>query len=304
VHDLAASRTALATSLMRAIHTRLDPQPLIDDPWGDRLVPDAVRAAIRESALAAMDAAARARALAAPGTIVDAALRASAAYGNVITRARYTEDALRTAVANGIRQYVIVGAGFDSFALRRPAFARDVTLFEIDHPATQDLKRRRLAECGVAVEGPVHYIGADLAHEDLAAVLARSPLRPQQPAFFSWLGVTMYLTPEANLATLRAIAGSAAPASALVFTYLDLKIFAGDRAPRAFRALREAVAAAGEPFRSGFDPATIAADLRAIGFVLLEDLDGEQLTRRVDGADANALRTSRASHIAHARVAG
>src|SRR5258708_6496810 len=149
--EFAASITALATSLMRAIHTRLDPDPLIVDPWGDRLVPESIREAFCLSALAKMDAEARAQALASPDSIVDVALRASAAYANVITRTRYTEDALCAAVAKGIRQYVMIGAGFDSFALRRPAFAADMQVYEIDHPATQGLKRQRLKECGLSV---------------------------------------------------------------------------------------------------------------------------------------------------------
>ncbi len=94
------SRTALATALMRARHTRLDPAPLIDDAWGDRLVPEAFRAAMRQRALQRLDEAARARALAQPDDVLDAMLRASAAYADVILRARCTEDALRAASAS------------------------------------------------------------------------------------------------------------------------------------------------------------------------------------------------------------
>jgi len=95
--EFTASRTALATSLMRAAHTRLDPNPLIDDSWGDRLVPAAVREMIRSTALSRMDPAARLKAMAAPDGIVDASLRRSPAYANVIMRTRYTEDALQAA---------------------------------------------------------------------------------------------------------------------------------------------------------------------------------------------------------------
>src|SRR5271156_1459164 len=149
--DFAASKTALATSLMRAVHTRLDPKPLIDDPWGDRLVPESAREMIRRAALHSMDAAQRAKAMAAPDDIVDAALRRSPAYANVIARTRYAEDALETAVGFGVRQYILVGAGFDSFFLRRPVFAADLEIFEIDHPATQGLKRERIKELGISL---------------------------------------------------------------------------------------------------------------------------------------------------------
>src|ERR1700734_1995239 len=130
VEKLTASRTALATSLMRAAHTRLDPHPLIDDPWGDRLVPDSVRDLLRGVALSALEAGARAEAMKSPESIVDNYLLARAAYSNVIIRTRYTEDALKAAIAQGIRQYVMIGAGFDSFALRRPEFAADLEIFE------------------------------------------------------------------------------------------------------------------------------------------------------------------------------
>jgi hypothetical protein len=157
--DFPASRTALVTSLMRAVHSRFDPNPLIDDLWGERLVPESFRLGYRAAVLARMypDASQRApvsdEARAAADAVVISNLRASPAYAGVILRTRYTEDALRVAVAGGVRQYVIIGAGFDSFALRRPAFARELTIFEIDQPATQEFKRLRLAECGGPVAG-------------------------------------------------------------------------------------------------------------------------------------------------------
>jgi methyltransferase (TIGR00027 family) len=164
---------------MRAAHTRLDPHPLINDPWGDRLVPESARIEIE-----------------------DAALLRSRAYPNVITRTRYAEDALEAAVSRGIRQYVLIGAGFDSFALRRPAFSADLQIFEIDFPATQTLKIQRIKECGMSLPDSVHFIAADLSQESVAAALARSSFEPDRLTFFSWLGVTMYLTREANLATM------------------------------------------------------------------------------------------------------
>ncbi|MBS0508793.1 MAG: class I SAM-dependent methyltransferase, partial [Proteobacteria bacterium] len=157
-----ASRTALAASLMRAVHSRTDPVPLLDDVWGDRLVPESVRAAARQAVLDRMDPDARANALASPESVLDRALRTNAAYADVIIRARYTEDALQAAVARGIDQYVIIGAGFDSFACRRPAYATKLRIFEVDHPATQTLKRQRLMECGVPESDLLHLIAADL----------------------------------------------------------------------------------------------------------------------------------------------
>jgi methyltransferase (TIGR00027 family) len=298
-----ASRTAIAASLMRAVHSRTDPAPLLDDDWGDRLVPESVRAAARQAVLDRLDPDARTKALASPVSVLDRALRANAAYADVVIRARYTEDALQAAVARGIDQYVIIGAGFDSFACRRPAYARKLNIFEVDHPATQTLKRKRLVECGVPASDLLHFIAADLSAEKLQTALARSCFRPTQPTFFSWLGVTMYLTREANLAALRAIASCAPNGSELVFTYVDDAMFGSAYSgTESFRALRSAVASAGEAFLSGFDPGAIREQLHGVGLQLLEDLDGDQMVARYDEAGANGLQSNAAAHIAHTSV--
>lgn len=300
-----ASRTALATSLMRAIHTRADPHPILDDPWGDRLVPAATWAAIYQLA--------RTRNPSLPETddesiirsTVDTALRDSAAYPNVIVRSRYAEDALHRAVARGVRQYVLIGAGFDSYALRAPPDATEVVVIEIDHPATQSLKRQCITRSGAASPGRVHFVPSDLSTEDLSSVLRNSPLRASEPAFFSWLGVTMYLDREANFKTLRALASTAAPGSELVFTYLDHAFFdEQDRgASSRAHALRKAVAALGEPFVCGFDPAALRDDLAQLGYLLLEDHADTALVRQYDPLDLNKLSPTGVSRSALVRVA-
>jgi methyltransferase (TIGR00027 family) len=301
MQELTASRTALATSLMRAAHTRLDPHPLIDDPWGDRLVPDSVRDLLRDVALSGLDADARAAAIKSPASIVDNYLLASAAYSNVIIRTRYTEDALKAAVGRGIRQYVMIGAGFDSFALRRPDYAADVEIFEIDHPATQALKIEQIERSGAVPAKPVHFIAADLARRSVAECLADSSFRSDQPAFFSWLGVTMYLTKEANFATLRSIAACSKAGSELAFTYIDAHLLNANS--ESYQQLAKTVASLGEPFLSGFDPATLAVDLRGCGLTLSEDMDMQHAAARYGRDDLkNEAGPSRFSHVALARV--
>jgi methyltransferase (TIGR00027 family) len=298
--SMTASSTALATSLMRAAHTRLDLKPIIDDPWGDRLVPDSAREMIRTAALERMDAAARLAAMTSPEKIVDASLRRSPAYENVITRSRYTEDALQAAVGRGVRQYVLVGAGFDSFALRRPAYAANLEIFEIDHPATQGLKLERIAKLGISLPDSVHFIASDLSSESVASALARSPFRSDQPSFFSWLGVTMYLTRAANLVTLRAIAGCALPGSELVLTYSDEALF--DAKSERFQALQSRVASMGEPFLTGFKPQDFAATLKSCGLELLEDLSAAEAAVKYGRSNANDSGRLGFSHIARSRV--
>jgi methyltransferase (TIGR00027 family) len=249
-----------------------------------------------------MDSEARAAALRAPGSILDDFFLTNAAYPGVLIRSRYTEDALKEATNRGARQYVLIGAGFDSFALRRPAFSETLKIFEIDHPATQAFKIQRIRDCGISLPSSVHFVAADLATEDLAAALARSSFRKDQPAFFSWLGVTVYLTREANLATLRAVANAGAPGSELVFTYVDQIEFAsgGSRSPGDANA--KAVAMMGEPYRSGFDPKKIASDLMHVGLELIEDLDGPKMSERYGRTGADALKPSVSMHIVRARV--
>jgi len=301
--DGGPSRTALTVALMRAIHTRLDRPRLIDDPWGDRLVSATEKAALYQRALDGADPEARERldALGSRQAVIDAVLRAHPTYGGVVVRSRYAEDELEQAVVRGAHQYVLIGAGFDSFIVRQPAFARGIAVFEIDHPATQAMKRRRLDECGVDVPPNVHFVAADLSRESLASVLGRSTFSRADPAFFSWLGVTIYLSREANLATLRGIATSAAPGSQVVFTYIDQRVLEDSRSPTLAK-MRASRAAMGEPWVSGFDPATLARELKGLGLELIEDLGSPGLRERYCAGRTDGLTPGTSGHIARARV--
>jgi O-methyltransferase involved in polyketide biosynthesis len=143
-------------------------------------------------------------------------------------------------------------------------------------------------------------VPADLSHEQLADALARSPFRPTEPTFFAWLGVTQYLAREANLATLGSIAACSAPGSQLVFTYVDQSELGGNRTSGGGERLQMAFAAAREPWVSGFDPSRLGEDLAALGFTLLEDLDGlDAKTRYCPERDLSPMK---ASHIVHAKI--
>jgi methyltransferase (TIGR00027 family) len=299
-----ASRTALTAALMRAVHTRLDRPRLLDDPWGDRLVSDTEKAALCQRILDGADPETRKRieALGSQQAIIDAGLRAHGTYGAVIIRSRCAEDALENAVARGVRQFVLIGAGLDSFIVRQPAYARDIEIFEIDHPASQALKRQRLDQCAATIPPNVHFIPADLSHESLASVLARSTFSRTVPTFFSWLGVTIYLSRDANLATLRGIATSSAPASELVFTYIDERALVGRRSAK-LEKMRAGPAALGEPWVSGFNPSTLASELRPLGLVLLEDLGIRELTERYCAGRTDGLSPGMTGHVARVEVA-
>jgi methyltransferase (TIGR00027 family) len=284
-----ASATALGTALMRAVHTRVGRPALIDDPWGERLAFPEERDAMRARAGAEN---------------LDALLQAHPSYGTVILRARYTEDALAEAVRRGVRQYVIVGAGMDSFALRRPPFARDLEIFEVDHPSTQEQKLSRLAAGGIARPAGLHLVAADLSETRVDDALAGTPFRGDRLAFFSWLGVTSYLTREANLATLAAIGSCSLAGSELVFSYLDQRLLDSDSASGPMQQVRAQVASLGEPWVSGFHPDELDSDVRSAGLEIVENLGPPELGARYCDGRTDGLRPSPGSHLAHARVLG
>jgi methyltransferase (TIGR00027 family) len=124
------------------------------------------------------------------------------ARGQVVCRSRFAENALAAAVAAGTRQYVILGAGLDSFAYR-PGLSGQVSIFAVDQPATQDLKRAKLAAAGIPEPGNLVFVPVDFESASLAAELGRAGLDLSRPVFVSWLGVTMYLTADALARTLR-----------------------------------------------------------------------------------------------------
>lgn len=299
--ETAASRTAIGAALMRGLHTRTHPRPLFDDPWGERLIPASLKAQLHQAALARLDPALRARAqAAAPGALLDHSLRANPAFAGVVLRSRHAEEALAAAIRRGVRQYVLIGAGLDSFAVRNTALGHPVSVFELDLPATQTLKRQWIAAEALPLASPVHFVPTDLSRETVAAALSRSAFDPSRPAFFSWLGVTMYLPRAANVATLASIASFAAAGSEIVFEYVDQREL--DAGTDAFDGLRAMTAAVGEPLRSGFDPETLAVDLLRLGLDVVDDLDGRALALRYPDHGTDPLRPPPTQHLALARV--
>lgn len=179
-------------------------------------------------------------------------------------RSRYTEDAVRRAVARGVGQYVIVGAGLDTYAYRNGGAARP-RVFEVDHPATQDWKRRALAQAEVAVPGDVTFVPADLTAQSLAGCLVAAGFDSAAPAIFSWLGVTLYLTAEAITQTLAAI-GGLAPGTELIADYMLPDDMCDETGRMYADQVGKASAERGEPWLSFFAPEDLADLARRCGF--------------------------------------
>jgi len=202
----------------------------------------------------------------------------------ISARSRFAEDSLAAAVARGVRQYVVLGAGLDTFAYRSPFAAKGLRVFEVDYPATQAWKQQRLADAGLAAPASLTFAPVDFERQTLAQGLAAAGFDAAAPAFFAWLGVVVYLTREAIMQTLGFVA--AAPGGEVVFDYGEpLSAFAkgAARAGQAARARR--VAAMGEPWITRFVPAELAATLRALGFDTLEDLGPAEISRRFYGVE-------------------
>ncbi|MFI2283960.1 class I SAM-dependent methyltransferase [Nocardia beijingensis] len=250
MHNDGPSRTALITAYARAYHQIADRPQIFTDPLAARLLGVTAEELAEKGAPTNVGDVVSAR----PRRLFFAA------------RARFAEDAVAAAIAAGVRQVVILGAGLDTFAYRNPR--PDVRVFEVDHPATQAWKRERLTTAGIDRPETLTFVPVDFETQTLAAGLESAGFERTDPAVFAWLGVVFYLTPNAAHATLEYIAGQAQPVE-VVFDYLQPAETDEDRAHQQARADR--LAGVGEPVHSYFTPDDIAAQLRALGFTDLED---------------------------------
>ena len=224
----------------------------------------------------------------------------SAARAQVICRSRYTEDRLARAVADGVRQYVILGAGLDSFGYR-PGLVDKLRVFEVDHPATQQWKRHALAAARIPVPANVTFVPADLATGSLAALLPASGFDPAQPALVSWLGVTMYLTRDAISRALTAIS-TFAPGTELITDYM-LPASLRDAAGNSYTELvAAATAERGEPWLTFLSPGEASDLLAAHGMEPAEHVHQRDAVDAALWRRSDSLRPIDLSMLARARV--
>ena len=271
MQPLQPSRTALAVARRRATHQLFDSPIVFDDPLSVRILgPEA------ETRLRAEPPRHRER--------FPMALRAF-----VVARARAAEDALAAAVARGVSQFVVVGAGLDTFGYRSP-FA-NVRVFEVDHPATQEWKRGLLSAAGITIPTSLTFAPVDFERQTLAEGLNLAGLDAGAPALFSWLGVTMYLSDEALSSTLGFIA-SRPSGSGVVFDYAVARESLAWTQRLALSMLEKRVAAVGEPFRTFFSPDALRRRLTDAGFTAIDDLAADDLNARYFAHRDDGLRVS------------
>ncbi|HET9270178.1 MAG TPA: class I SAM-dependent methyltransferase [Vicinamibacterales bacterium] len=272
------SATAELVAVRRAVHQLLDRPLVFEDPLALAIVG-------RE-----WETRFRAYPFRAGGGTLGTALRA-----HLVVRSRVAEDELAAAVMRGVRQYVVLGAGLDTFICRNPH--RDLRVFEVDFPATQQWKRDRLRDAGLDVPATAVFVACEFTSQSIGAALERAGLDRARPTFFSWLGVTMYLEPATTLRTVRELAPLAVGGGGLVFDYTVHPDTVGLVKRLAFKVLAGRVARAGEPFIGFFDPLELVASVRRAGFTQVDDLSAADLTARFLTHRSDGLRLSGLGHI-------
>lgn len=216
-----------------------------------------------------------------------------------IARTRLIDDWASADVAAGARQALILGAGFDSRAWRLPAF-RDLSIFEVDHPATSAVKRKQIKELGASIS-QVTFVPVDFDREQLSDALSNAGFQGNRHTLVVWEGVTNYLTAAAVDATLRWL-GTLTEGSRLIFTYVDADVLGGSNRFQDATGPRLAVTKAGEPWTFGFRPEELPHYLKERGLQLVEDLDANQYRRATMGAAGVRAKGYEFYHVALAQI--
>ena len=301
MHEGKPSATALYVAIFRAAHQLIDRPLVFADPVALRILDGATRSALERN----------------PRQFEE---DPSAPFLRAIlsVRSRIAEAAVERAVAAGVTQYVVLGAGLDTFAYRNPY--SHIRIFEVDHPATQEWKRGRLEEGGIAEPANVTYVPVDFTKEDLAeklrlagvgntpAELATSPahLLPLTAhavsVQFSWLGVTPYVSKDVVRETFKTAALLAGKSGGIVLDY----VLPPETQPpiiQAFLAARRAqMKEIGEPWDSFFMPDEMEKLLRDAGFGEIEDLGMEELNRRYFAGRSDGLQVGSVGRVVGARI--
>ncbi|MDB5907301.1 MAG: hypothetical protein JWP34_1415 [Massilia sp.] len=280
--DESPKPSARMTATLRAAHQLLDVPLILDDPLALKIMGPAQEAELRAN----------------PGRYRNPFYDVMRAM--LAVRSRLAEDTWLQALHNGMRQYVILGAGLDTFAYRSGATS-DTRLFEVDLPSTQRWKRACLRVAGIAEPASLHYVATDFTHTTLGQALAASGFDPDLPATFSWLGVTTYLNEEDVMETLRYVA-TCSPGSCIVFDYLITPELLTPIERTGLEVMAEGLAAQGEALHSHFDPPTLEHSLRQLGFRKVEHFGPETLSEQYLAGRSDGLRVSGALRMIRATV--
>lgn len=294
-----ASLTALMTAFERGYHAHHDHPRIFDDSLAYRMLTEEERVSFERQFTDIAISRFPDKIFASREAALVFFIQNVTSTADIVGRARYTEEQLETAAKNsGLRQYVILGAGLDTFAFRRTDLAAALQVFEIDHPATQAFKQQRIAALGWKPPANLHFVPIDFTHENLPEVLRRSAYDPTLPAFFSWLGVTYYLPQTTIFHTLRLIAEFAAAGSSIIFDYYDSDAFIPGKASRRMEGWKQYTLQAGEPIITGLDPASLAASAAELGLEVRENLSPAEIENRYFGGRTDGYHATEHTHFA------
>ena len=207
-----------------------------------------------------------------------------------LCRTAYTEQALKTAVLTGTKQYVILGAGLDTFAFQETEFLSKYQVFEVDHPLTQADKQERITRAGWTIPDNLAFVPVDFTKDSLAERLIAAGFDPSAKSFFSWLGVTYYLSAEAIDTMLSALSSICADGSTLVFDYPDENFF--DAPEKRVQNTIMMAKAGGEPMKTALSYSELEKLLAKHGFLIYELLTPDDIQRDIidkAGADMKAF---------------
>lgn len=276
------SRTALYVATLRAAHQLLDEPIVLDDPVAIPILGTQRSQAVQDDPFQFNDPMSR-------------GLRAA-----LILRSRVAEDALGQAVRAGVMQYVVLGAGLDTFAYRNPYTSLGLRVFEVDHLSTQLWKQALLEEADIAIPSHLTFAEADFEATSLRDSLCGSGFRLDQPACFSWLGVTHYLSEDAVFDTMRFVASLPA-GSEIAFDYRVVPELLNpiERVISAY--LAQQMANMGEPWKSAFDPVQLQTELSQMGFAATTDLNAAELNQRYLSRRKDGLQVGGGYHMMHAK---
>ncbi|MDR7240348.1 class I SAM-dependent methyltransferase [Neobacillus drentensis] len=217
----------------------------------------------------------------------------------LVSRAKYTEDGLKSAIERGFKQYVILGAGFDTFALRQEDLPEDFMIYEVDHPATQAFKLKRLHEIGIELPANVKFIPVDFKSNSLREELEKSGYDEQKYTFFSLLGVVMYLAKRDFYQLLSSVVEMSVNGSSFIFDYLDDTAFNDRSASKKITQMRQITAQTGEPMVTGFDPFELDLELQDCNMLLFENLSPDNIEEMYFAGREDELHAFDHFHFAH-----
>ena len=288
------SITAIMTAFIRGYHSAHDTPVVFNDSLALQLIPEERRRLIEQGLTTAV-----AQTESPDGNVTTlhqvslSPILQTMGLPNVISRSRYTEDNLKSEISKGVEQYVILGAGLDTFAFRHKDLLKEIKVFEVDQPDTQEFKRKRLADLNWGIPRNLHFVPADFSKERLAEALLGSPYNPSVKSLFSMLGVTMYLSPDDAFETLRSITQIASAGSSVIFDYHT-------KTDASLHEIRKELQRMGESMNTTFDPLGLGVELEKLGFHLCEDLSPVDIQERFFARRTKVYHANENVHLAWA----